>query len=926
LEAKVLTIRDDEFAIPFFKEEGFLRSKCESCGTFYWTQVADSKNCGDAPCQEYTFIGNPPTKGSYNLSETRRLFLSFFEKNGHKVIDPYPVIARWRNDVYLVGASIFDFQPYVTDGIYPPPANPLVISQPCLRFTDLDNVGPTAGRHLVIFEMGGAHAFNYPDKSVYWKDQTIRYHHELLTRELGVRSDNVTYKEDFWSGGGNAGPDVEACVGGLEISTLVFMSYKIVNKDLVEMPIKTVDTGYGIERWAWLSQGLPSCFHVIYGSILDRITNLAGLDVEEKILVESSRLSGLMNVSVAADKIAVRKKVANRLGTSWEDLDRLLTPVESAYAIADHMKALAFMLSEGVVASNVEEGYLARLLMRRTYRMLRVLGIEDRLSDLMDMQISLWSKDFPNLKRMRDEIIAAIAAEEKKFKRTLERGAEIVKKACDDVRSKGKNEISLETLTELYDSHGMVPDMVKELALKEAVQVNVPGNFYGIVAGKHSSAPVAEETPIAEKLREKISGLAETKPLYYEDPYRTDFKAKVLTSFEGEHTVLDQTLFYPESGGQVADFGILTYDGKKVNVIDAQKVGSVIVHRVDGEAPPPGAEVEGRIDWERRASLMRHHTATHILIGAARRVLGEHAWQAGARKDVDKSRLDISHYERLTNGQVRALEDLACKVITQDTPVDISWMPRERAEATYGFRLYQGGAVPGREIRVVKVVDWDVEACGGTHCTRTGEVGILKILRVERPQDGVERITFATGPQALKYIQEREAILEKAAQTLDVPVENLDKAAEDLVNKSREMTKVIERFRSQAVSNDAEGLLRRSIKVGKLRLVVTKRTIGDEDELIMLTSKVTESDPLAVAVAALVKENVRLFVSAGREAVEQGVDAGRLAGKLAEVVSGGGGGKPYFGQGGGTDLKKVDEALGTAEEALKRLMSAGERI
>ncbi len=920
-----MSIGENEFAVPFFKENGFVRKKCGTCGTHYWTQVADSETCGDAPCQEYTFIDKPPTRTRLNLDDIRRLFLSFFEKNGHTIIDPYPIIARWRSDVYFVGASIFDFQPYVTEGILPPPANPLVISQPCLRFTDLDNVGPTAGRHLVIFEMGGAHAFNYPDKSIYWKDQTIQYHHELVTKELGVKSEDIKYKEDFWRGGGNAGPDLEACIAGLEISTLVFMSYKMMNNDLVEMPIKTVDTGYGIERWTWLSQGSPSCFHTIYGPVLDRTMSLAGIKVDEKILAETAKLSGIMNVDVATDRTSARKKVADSLGMNWKELDRLLAPVENTYAIADHMKALSFMLSEGVVASNVEEGYLARLLMRRTYRMLRLLGIEDKLSDLMDMQIALWSKQFPNIERMREEILTAVSVEEKKFKKTLEKGAEIVKKVCDEAKSKRIKELSQETLIELYDSHGMVPDIVRDIAVEEDVSVRVPENFYGIVAAKHSSAPISAEQPLTGKLEERVAGFPDTRLLYYEDQYRTSFKAKVLSSFEDGYVILDQTLFYPESGGQVADSGFLSFDDKQVKVTNAQKINNVIIHCVEGKAPALGTEVEGRIDWDRRASLMRHHTATHILIGAARKVLGEHAWQAGARKDVDKSRLDISHYERLTEEQIRALEELACTVITQDIQVDISWMPREKAEATYGFRLYQGGAVPGREIRVVKIGDWDVEACGGTHCTRTGEVGFLKILRVERPQDGVERLIFATGPQALRYIQDRESILEKTAQTLGAPVEDLEKAADELVNKSREMTKIIDRFRSQVVATEAENLLKNSKKIGKFRLAVTKRIVGDEDELVMLTSKITEDDSMAVAVAALVNQSARFFVSAGKESIKKGVDAGRLAGAMAKTVGGGGGGKPYFGQGGGTALEKVDEALKVAEESLKKLCKAGER-
>jgi alanyl-tRNA synthetase len=191
----------------------------------------------------------------------RSHFLEFFAANGHTKIRPYPIVARWRDDVYLVGASIYDFQPYVTEGIMPPPANPLVISQPSIRFTDIEAAGLTAGRHGTIFEMGGAHAFNYPNNEIYWKDQTVRYHHQLLTDVMGVPSEAVSYKEHFWSGGGNAGPDLEAIVSGLEISTLVFMQYKVQGDQLTQLPIRTVDTGYGIERWAWLSTGSPSGFH-----------------------------------------------------------------------------------------------------------------------------------------------------------------------------------------------------------------------------------------------------------------------------------------------------------------------------------------------------------------------------------------------------------------------------------------------------------------------------------------------------------------------------------------------------------------------------------------------------------------------------------------------------------------------------------------
>ncbi|MEM2914255.1 MAG: alanine--tRNA ligase-related protein, partial [Candidatus Bathyarchaeia archaeon] len=193
----------EEYNLPFFHEYGYIRRKCSRCGEFFWTQKSNQKFCGESTkegCAEYTFINNPPTRKPYSLKEMRESFLSFFEERGHARIKPYPLVARWRDDLYFTNASIIDFQPYVTEGLIPPPANPLVISQPCVRFPDLDSVGSTFGRHLTIFEMGGHHAFNYEGKEVYWKDETLRYHHEFVTETLGIRDSEVIYKEGFWSG------------------------------------------------------------------------------------------------------------------------------------------------------------------------------------------------------------------------------------------------------------------------------------------------------------------------------------------------------------------------------------------------------------------------------------------------------------------------------------------------------------------------------------------------------------------------------------------------------------------------------------------------------------------------------------------------------------------------------------------------------
>ena len=230
-----------------------------------------------------------------------------------------------------------------------------------------------------------------------------------------------------------------------------------------------------------------------------------------------------------------------------------------------------------------------------------------------------------------------------------------------------------------------------------------------------------------------------------------------------------------------------------MKVVGAQKVGRVVVHQIDGSLPKVGESVRGEIEWERRISLMRHHTGTHLLLGAARRVLGQHVWQAGAQKGVESSRIDISHYEKITDDQAREIERRATEVALQDIPVESEWMPREKAEQEYGFRLYQGGVVPGRELRIIKIDDWDVEACGGTHCTRTGQVGTIKILRTERIQDGVERIIFAAGTQALRAVEEQERKLNEISTIIEAPIEKLDKYVRTLVEEKSRLDKKVGR-------------------------------------------------------------------------------------------------------------------------------------
>jgi alanyl-tRNA synthetase len=921
----------EEYRLRFFKEEGYVRKLCPKCGKYFWTQNSKQKLCGEASssgCASYSFIDDPPTKKSYNLHGMRESFLSFFEKHGHTRIKPYPVVARWREDIYLTHASIIDFQPYVTEGISPPPANPLVISQPCIRMVDIANTGPTFGRHMTIFEMGGAHAFNYPDEEVYWKDQTVRYHHDWVTKDLGVKSNEIVYKEEIWSGGGNAGPCVESIIRGLEVATLVFMQYKVVGDDFIKLPIRTVDTGYGIDRYAWLSQGVPSGFHAVYGDLLNKVFKMAGLTkIDSKLLNEVARVSGIVSLDKTASRLETRKEEAKLVGKTVEELDRFLVPIENVFAIADHTKCLSFILSEGVVPSNIQEGYLARLIFRRVYRMLKMFDIQVKLYDIMDMQVALWSGDYPHLKEMRNEIMEMLKVEEEKFEDTIMRGEGMVKRLSAQLKVQKKKQIPIETLTELYDSHGLPPEIVKQAAAKENLKVDVPDDFYALIAQKHMqlSKPVEEEeAKHAEWLETAVAKLPATEMLYYKDQYMKVFEAKVLKVVGDDYVVLDKTCFYPEGGGQPADSGYLTFGKTRSEVIDVEKVGKIIVHKLKGTVPKVGSMVKGSIDWDKRYSLMKNHTATHVIGGAARHVLGMHVWQYGTQKGIDSSRLDISHYRRLSLEETQKIETLANEAILRNIEVETAWLPRNEAESRYGFRLYQGGAIPGKEIRVVKTGDWDVEACAGTHLKNTGEIGFIKVIHSERVQDGVERLTYSIGIPAVKAVQKNEQLLFKLADTLNAPLEKLDKTVEKLLRDLKDANVEKRKLVKELAERESTGLGAKAVEeveeIGGVKLV--KRDFKEEvdvNRMVQTASEIIKRDEATVTLFyGADGKNARIMVMVGKAALLKGVDAGKIVKESSAVISGGGGGKPNFAQGGGTQVEKLLDAVKKAEEILQK--------
>lgn len=903
---------EEEYQLEYFSAQGLTRQICRKCGAAFWTRNPDLDVCGDAPCETYNFIGNPVFH-QHSVDEMREAFLSFFERNGHTRIERYPVAARWRDDIYLTIASIADFQPWVTGGIVPPPANPLAISQPCIRLNDLDSVG-RSGRHLTEFEMMGHHAFNSDIEEIYWKDRTVELCDQFIA-SIGGDVDAVTYKEHPWIGGGNAGPSLEVLIGGLEVATLVFMNLgrQKTKKPGIELegvmyyPMDNwiVDTGYGLERFVWASRGSPTIYDAVFPEMVSSVMESAGLEhyldnpEYTKILSLNAKFAGVMDIS-GTNLYQLRKKVATAIDVPLEKLDRMISPIEKVYAIVDHTRCLAYMLGDCIIPSNVREGYLARLVLRRTLRMMNELGIKEPLPDLIEQQMRIvGTGSFEQDILIVREIVER---EVEKYNATIARGTRIVEKIARSYKKK-RERVPLKELITLYDSHGIPPEIIKDVAAAEGAVVEMPDNFYSLIADAHSESENEESPDPQAQYRDRIAQLPATRKLFYERPCDMEFDAVVIDSFE-DYVVMDQTLFYPEGGGQPADIGMLMAAESMVRVDNVQKMGDVILHHVTGGMLRRGDRVKGMVDEERRWSLMRHHTATHLLLHASKEVLGAHIHQAGAQKGEESSRLDIRHYKHITSDELRRIEIAANRMVMADEPVDITYEDRTKAEQTHGFVLYQGGVPPGREIRVVSVAG-DVEACAGTHCRSTGDIGLIKVIRVEHIQDGIERLEFAAGMAAIEYVQKLEKIVAQSAETLSVQQENLPSSVSRFFNEWKEQKKEIERLSARIVELEVETIVPETVAGSP---VVIKRIDLPPKDLASIASRF--SDAGGVALLAGVSGRVNVVLMSGNDRV----NAGEIIGKVCILLGGRGGGSKSMAQGGGPDIDQLDLALKLGRE------------
>jgi len=514
----------------------------------------------------------------------------------------------------------------------------------------------------------------------------------------------------------------------------------------------------------------------------------------------TAKISGSLNDDEVDDLEKEKERIAKILGITKKELFETLEPLHALYASADHLLTVLFAVTDGMLPSNSGGGYNLRMLLRR------VFGFGTHYEYMLDYRKILQGHAdhlnymFPHLQNGVDTTLAIIEQEQIRYKETKQKAKSIVSNLLKNTKSN----IGPKELIVLYKSHGIQPETVLEAA-ENSVKVEIPGNFYNLVREEEGDYEGKKKTPSVKVLFSEISSFPKTKPMYYSRTSK--FKAKVLGSIRNRYIILDQTGFYPEGGGQVSDTG--TMNGIKIKQVTKQS--GVALHEVpDTKKFKKGDQVTCEVDLVRRKTIARHHTGAHLLNAACREILGPHIWQGGSNKDEHKAHLDITHYRKITSDELASIERKINEYIMDNLPITTEILPRNVAEENYGFTIYQGGAVPGKELRIVSIGDVDNEACGGTHTmhSNTGEIGFFKIVRREGVRDGVERIVYKCGFPAIEYVQQKEAYLKQAANVLRVPENELVRSVERFFNDWKTQRKKLEILSDLLVEEEAKIIIK----------------------------------------------------------------------------------------------------------------------
>ncbi len=829
-----------------FKDEGFIRRQCPKCGRFFWTKDENRTLCGNPEHQPYTFIKKNAERIDY--TGFWRKFAKFFTDNGHKEINKYPVVSRWRQDLYFTIASIMDFQRIEYGKMsFEYAENPLIVPQICLRFNDIPNVGVT-GRHMTSFMMAGQHSFNYPTEG-YWKDETIRLNYDFSTKHLGVKDTELTYREDVWSMGdfSEFGPSIESFSNGLELVNSVFTEFEYTNGKINELRGKVIDVGWGFERLIWFKSGSQTIYDATFPEVLDYIYSKSGIQPDSELYSKVAEVSGSIDTTGYGMAGAAEKEIIKRLKIDSAIYHNVIKPHQAAYAIADHTRTLLFAISDGALPSNVRGGYNLRVILRRTFDFMDNYNINIDLSKVIELHIRKLKNLYKDIDNNIDEIGNILNIERRRYENMKKSSRKIVERMVEkDVK------ITSDTVKKLYESNGITPEFIHQISKEKGITIDIDENVYS----KLIKSDFVERKKKSNTSDIDLTGIPNTEKLYYD--FMSNSRSKILAVF-GNVVILDRSPFYPEGGGQEADYG--TINGNPL--IDVQERHNIILHTLKNKfILVEGETVECIVDIERRERLIAHHTATHLVSASVRKILGTHAWQEGAKKSPDKAHIDVTHYEPLSTNQIEDIENLANSYILNGIKVEMQEMNRGEAESKFGFFIYQGHGMPMAKLRIVKITDLqgnliDAEACGGLHVTgKEFLIGIIKITNVIRIHDGIERIEFVAGNAALDYIISLEHKIKFIAKIANIDVDKLESKVPQLIREMdlyrKRYMEVLEHLSSYAAEEIMENF--------KTKEIITKTTYN-RMMIRTIATKIADKDNESVVV--IYNENRDIVCVAG---------------------------------------------------------------
>ncbi|MFX1457303.1 MAG: alanine--tRNA ligase, partial [Promethearchaeota archaeon] len=931
---------DKYFPTKELRSLGYIRKHCECCGNYFWTTIKERVVCGEPVCSGgFQVVIDNPSKTRLSFTEVWKKMVEILEPRGYTPVKRYPCVARWNPTSEFTAASIYAFQPYVITGEVEPPAKKLIIPQFCLRFNDIENVGIT-GSHHTGFVMIGQHAFVSPQE---WNQGELFMDiHDYLHKGVGLPKEEIIIHEDSWVGGGSFGCSLEFFSRGVELFNQVYTMFEQTPEGPRELKLKVLDMGLGQERIAWFSQGTPNMYEAAFPFVLEKLREITEIEIDLELYNRFSQFSAYLNIDEVEDINEAWDRVANELNVGVEELKSRIMPMTGLYSIADHSRSLLFAINDGKLPSNVGGGYNLRAIFRRAISFIDQFNWPIDIADVCRWHAEELNGLFPEVSEHLNEIKEILDVEKEKFYATKKKAGKILE------RELKKGEISTDTLIELYDSNGISPDMVKEAAKKHGVNIKIPDNFYSLVVERHEKTEQIHAT--GKEIELDLEGIPETKSLYYYDYTETSNDAKVLKIIDNM-VILDQSVAYPTSGGQIHDIG--TIEGQKFD--DVFKQGSFIVHVLE-EKPKfkEGDKVKIEVDKSWRTQLSQHHTATHIVNAAARDILGNHINQAGARKTLKNSHLDITHYAQIPRDKIMEIEKRANEIVEKKIDLHLDFIPRSEAEQKYGMVIYQGGAVPGKNVRIVEIPGIDVEACGGTHLNNTSKTGYIHITKSQKIQDGVVRLTFTAGDATDKLKERHKKILNELKDILNVHRKQLVGRVEELlekwksVNKSLKSGKVDERdlkltssevFEGDILSEISQFLSTKKDEVptkvrklynewnkGKTKLSEIKNLFNDDliekkiknskiyhnikilfestidltqKDLKNLSQKILKKDPNMITfVANQDKKGITLMGMLGSKvSLDSEINIGKIVSNVVEHFGGKGGGSLDYGQG-----------------------------